>query len=97
MAAKIKRSRVRKKSKKSKYPPRMHVSAVKLDPNRLLIDDCVLSILEWCALNGFCERTGRRVIASLGGPVVTRMSDHRIGVTVRHNREWQAARALQVA
>ena len=53
----------------------------------------VLSFPEWCQLNDIGERTGRRILASGNGPVITQLSDRRIGVTVRNNRIWQASRA----
>ena len=36
-----------------------------------LDDDRVLTFNEWCALNGIGKRTGRRILTSGGGPVVT--------------------------
>jgi hypothetical protein len=55
-------------------------------------DDQVLLFHEWCRLNRISERTGRRIIGRADGPVVTQLSAKRIGVTVRNNRVWQAAR-----
>ena len=55
-------------------------------------DNRVLSFRQWCILNGISARTGRRILASGAGPVVTQLSDRRIGITIRANREWQAAR-----
>jgi hypothetical protein len=56
-------------------------------------DDAVLTFKEWCAVNGHSERQGRRILASGKGPTVTQISDRRIGISRRNNREWQAARA----
>jgi hypothetical protein len=56
-------------------------------------DDAVLTIREWSALNGFSERQGKSILASGDGPVVTRISDRRIGISRRNNREWQERRA----
>jgi len=58
-----------------------------------LDDDRVLTFNEWCALNGIGKRTGRRILTSGGGPVVTQLSERRIGITVGNNRRWQEARA----
>jgi hypothetical protein len=58
-----------------------------------LLDDRCLTFREWCQLNGIGERTGRRILASGNGPTVTQLTDKRIGITVRANREWQASRA----
>ena len=60
-----------------------------------LEDDRVLSFLEWCKLNDIGERTGRRLIRSGNGPVITQLSARRIGITIGNNRRWQAARARQ--
>jgi hypothetical protein len=57
-----------------------------------LHDDQVLLFHEWCRLNRISERTGRRIIASGTGSVVTHLSTHRIGVTIRNNRVWQQTR-----
>jgi hypothetical protein len=53
----------------------------------------VLTFREWCQLNRISERTGRRILKSDNGPVVTRLTDKKIGVTVGNNAAWQAARA----
>jgi hypothetical protein len=58
-----------------------------------LHDEQVLSFHQWCALNGFSPRTGRRILASGDGPIVTQLSEKRIGITVGNNRRWQEARA----
>jgi hypothetical protein len=58
-----------------------------------LQDEQILSFFQWCALNGFSPRTGRRVLASGNGPTITQISDKRIGITVGNNRAWQASRA----
>ena len=56
-------------------------------------DDAVLTFKEWCSLNSVSERQGRRILTSGNGPTVTQLSDRRIGITRRNNREWQASRA----
>jgi hypothetical protein len=58
-----------------------------------LLDDRCLTFREWCQLNSLGERTGRRILASGNGPVVTQLTTKRIGVTVANNRRWQEARA----
>ena len=58
-----------------------------------LDDDKILTFAEWCALNGIGKRTGRHILTSGGGPVVTQLSERRIGITVGNNRRWQEARA----
>jgi hypothetical protein len=56
-------------------------------------DDAVWSFAEWCALTGVSERQGRDLLQSGDGPVVTRISARRIGITRRANREWQQSRS----
>ena len=58
-----------------------------------LDDDKVLTFAEWCELNRLGKRTGRRIIRSGNGPVVTQLSERRIGITVGNNRRWQESRA----
>jgi hypothetical protein len=55
--------------------------------------DRVLTFTEWCALNKIGQRTGRRIIRSGNGPVVTQLSERRIGITIANNRAWQASKA----
>jgi hypothetical protein len=67
-----------------------------LNNKRLLLiddDDAVLTFREWCALNGISPRTGRRILAGGNAPIVTQLSEKRIGVTRGNNRAWQASRA----
>jgi hypothetical protein len=52
-------------------------------------DDRVLTFAEWCQVNRFSPSTGRRIIAGGNGPVVTRLSERRIGITVKNNRAWR--------
>jgi hypothetical protein len=53
----------------------------------------VLTFTQWCALNGISPATGRRILASGLGPIVTRLSARRIGITVGNNAVWQQSRA----
>jgi hypothetical protein len=56
-------------------------------------DDCrVLSFAEWCEINNLSVWTARRIIKSGQGPKVLQLSDRRVGITVRANREWQQSR-----
>ena len=57
----------------------------------------VMSFAQWCALNGISPATGRRLLRSDRGPIVTRLSDRRIGITVGANVAWQAKRAINGA
>jgi hypothetical protein len=60
-------------------------------------DDRVLTFAEWCELNRISPATGRRMIAGGDGPVVTRLSERRIGITVGANRRWRDARSGSAA
>lgn len=60
-------------------------------------DHCVLTFLEWCALNGFSLAAGRRIINAGDGPIVTRLHTRRIGITVGNNRLWQESRTREIA
>src|SRR5262245_50507525 len=62
-----------------------------------LADSRVMTFAEWCALNGFSQRTGRRLVKRGDGPPIVRLSPQRIGITVRHNREWQESRVQRSA
>jgi hypothetical protein len=55
-------------------------------------DDQVLSFAEWCTLNRISRRTGTRILAGPDGPVVTRLSARRIGITRGNNAKWQRSR-----
>jgi hypothetical protein len=60
-------------------------------------DHRVLSFRQWCELNGFSPATGRRIINAGVGPVITQLSERRIGITLANNAAWQASRARGVA
>lgn len=51
-----------------------------------------MTLRQWCEVNGFSWATGLRLIKAGKGPVITQISDRRIGVTVANNGKWQAAR-----
>jgi hypothetical protein len=54
-------------------------------------DDQVMSFAQWCALNGFSEPTGKRVLGR-GDCAYVQLNLRRIGITVRDNREYQQSR-----
>ncbi len=58
-------------------------------PLSMLLDWQVLTFFEWCRLNRFSERTGRRILKSGHGPPVVQLSTQRIGITVGANKQWQ--------
>jgi hypothetical protein len=53
-----------------------------------------LTVPEWAAINGFSVHTAYRVLAGLKSPVTLQLSDNRIGITRRANRDWQNSREL---
>ena len=66
------------------------------DPDELAraLDDArVMTVAQWAQVNGVSVWTAQRLIKSGKGPVVTQISDRRIGITVRNNRAWQESRA----
>ena len=66
-------------------------------PLSMANDAQVLTFREWCRLNRISERTGRRILASGDGPIVTMLSARRVGNTVGNNRRWQESRARGAA
>jgi hypothetical protein len=56
-------------------------------------DDEVRSFRAWCEACGISLATGRRIVKSGRGPVITHLSDRRIGVRGRHHRNWLDERA----
>jgi hypothetical protein len=57
-----------------------------------LHDNQVLTFRQWCGLDNISTRTGRRILAGGGAPVVTQLSPRRTGITVANNRAWQQSR-----
>jgi predicted DNA-binding transcriptional regulator AlpA len=60
--------------------------------DRALADQRVMTLRQWCEVNGFSWWTGQRLIKAGQGPKILQLSPRRIGITVRANREWQQAR-----
>jgi hypothetical protein len=52
----------------------------------------ILTFREWCQLNRISDRTGRRLITSGEGPVLTQLSNQRIGISIANNAVWQKSR-----
>jgi hypothetical protein len=69
--------------------PLDHVSSWPLG----LADDRVLTLSEFANLAGISPVTLRRRIAAGDGPIITKLSERRLGIRVRHAREWLDARA----
>jgi len=71
---------------------KQHKQAKRDAPLSMLLDSQVMRFSEWCRLNQFSERTGRRLLASGNGPDIVQLTDKIIGITVGANRRWQEAR-----
>jgi hypothetical protein len=84
------RSHQKQTNRKKRNKPRKQQPLVALPA--VLNDNQCLTFREWCGLGRFSPRTGRRIIASGNGPVVTQLSPKRIGITVANDRVWKASR-----
>jgi hypothetical protein len=62
-----------------------------------LVDDRVMSLLEFSEVAGVSIATLRRLIKAGGGPPVTWVSSRRCGIRVRHGREWLDALKSETA
>jgi hypothetical protein len=92
------RRKHRKQAKRKKKRSALEAPLPLLLCKERLQDQQVLSFRQWCSLNGFSERTGRRILNGESGhpPLVTMLTDTRIGITVANNRRWQESRARGV-
>jgi hypothetical protein len=94
---KTKQTKRRKKTEAEREAERAKREAERARIAQYQNDNQVLTFFQWCLLNSFSEATGRRVIASGAGPIVTELSPRRFGVTIGNNRAWQQSRARGVA
>jgi predicted DNA-binding transcriptional regulator AlpA len=62
-----------------------------------LADDRVMTLAELAQLCGLSVVTLRRMIKDRTGPPITKLSERRIGVRVRHALAWLDARTSQNA
>jgi len=58
-----------------------------------IADDQVLTLSQFAKLAGISSVTLRRRITAGDGPIVTRLSQRRIGIRLRHGRAWLDGRA----
>ena len=54
--------------------------------------DAVMTIPEWCDLNGFSVATGHRILRRGDGPRIVQLGLRRKGVRVSDNLAWQDSR-----
>jgi hypothetical protein len=92
------RSKLKKKSSNGKSSSKKNKKPKRGGPIRLAAipdygDDQVLSVAEWTTLNNLSLHSGYRILSGPDAPVTTQLSDNRIGVTRRNNRDWQKSRA----
>jgi hypothetical protein len=73
--------------KKDIEPRRLYESSGWVDP-----DDQHLTHRQWCMLNGFSERHGRRLIKTGQGPVLTWSSAYHFCISAANNRRWVESR-----
>jgi hypothetical protein len=52
----------------------------------------VMTVEEWCQSNALSVGTGKRLLASGGGPKTIQLSKRRIGIRVADAAAWQEAR-----
>jgi hypothetical protein len=74
---------------------RLTALEARIGPHRGIVarlDSRVLTFAEWCELNSIGLRTGRRILRSGNGPVVTQLSSQRIGITIANDRKWKLTR-----
>jgi hypothetical protein len=57
-------------------------------------DDVVKSFRTWCQVSGLSVATGKRLIKSGQGPIITRLSKGRVGIRGRHHRLWLDQRTI---
>ena len=91
--AKRTRRAVRARAKQQARKKKKQVSD-RLSLGGPLLDEQVLTVREFAALNGVGLRTAIRILEGPDAPAIVRLSARRIGITVKANREWQARRAL---
>ena len=53
----------------------------------------VYTFKEWCAINNISARTGARILAGPNPPIVTRLSEKKIGITRANNAQWVQSRS----
>jgi hypothetical protein len=80
------------KSQRAQRLRRAREQRLRLRKQLSIDDDAVLSVREWCLINGIGERNGRRLLREGLGPKVTHLSPRRIGIRRRDNKEWQQER-----
>ena len=58
-------------------------------------DDEVLTFEQWIRLNKISPATGWRILRSPDGPKLIQLSQRRIGITRRADREWKRSREVK--
>ena len=87
------------KRKRRKTPAGRQAERAKHDAERARIalyqnnPNQILTFEQWCLVNSLSKPTGKRIIDSGAGPIVTELSPRRIGISVGNNARWQQSRA----
>jgi hypothetical protein len=81
------------KAQRKKRLAKLKAERLQLRQQLATDDDAVLTFKEWCAVNGISTRQGHRILRDGGGPIVTRLTDRKIGISRRNNRLWQESRS----
>ena len=81
------------RAQRKRWAAKAKVRQRKLRQSLAIDADAILTFNEWIALNRLSERQGRRILAASGGPVVTKLTDRKIGISRRANRAWLESRA----
>ena len=75
-------------------PSRLPIPLDRVSPYPVgLADDRVVTLSEFAEIAGISLMTLRRRIAAHDGPIITKLSERRLGIRVRHARQWLDARA----
>ena len=58
-------------------------------------DHHVMNFSTWCKVSAIAPRTGRRILKSGEGPIITKLTDKMIGISLASHRAWLAKRTGQ--
>jgi len=87
-----------KRKKRPKTPAERAAEQARRDAERARLaqyqnPNQVLTFQQWCLLNTLSKATGKRILDSGAGPIVTELGVRRIGITVGNNSTWQQSRS----
>jgi|SRR6516225_9997578 hypothetical protein len=87
-----------KRKKRPKTPAERAAEQARRDAERARLaqyqnPNQVLTFQQWCLLNTLSKATGKRILDSGAGPIVTELGVRRVGITVGNNSTWQQSRS----